>query len=175
MKKIFYLLIYILILNSLLNSQELANKVESDSLAQQKPSVTLLFGLQFNEGVSSNTSTIIGTSFDLYNGEKISLPLDFVMHFMDSENHSHTTFFPRIALNLKYNFIQIDSFNIFLQGGIGVSVLFPYLFDFSPIIGVSYKQIRLDIGNIFYFEIDGNQKFAVNRWPMAAVIFGLNF
>ena len=175
MKKIFYLLINVLILNSILKSQELANSVESDSLTQQKPSVTLLFGLQFNEGVNSNTSTIIGTSFNLYNEEKISLPLDFMLHFMEAENHNESTFFPRIALNLKYNFIQIDSFNIFLQGGIGVSVLFSYLFDFSPIIGVSYKQIRLDIRNIFYFEIDGNQKFAVNRWPMTAVIFGLNF
>lgn len=171
MKKIILL---ILILNSILNSQELANKVESDSLAQQKPSVTLLFGLQFNEGVSSNTSTIIGTSFDLYNGEKISLPLDFVMHFMDSENHSHTTFFPRIALNLKYNFIRIGSVNIFLQGGIGVPVLFTYLFDFSPIIGVSYKKIRIDMRNTYYFEIDSYKKFGASRWPMMAIVLGLS-
>lgn len=175
MKKIFYLLIYILILNSILKSHVLENTVERDSVILQKPGLTFLLGSQFNEGINTNTSLIIGAAFDLYNEEKISLPLDFMLHFMEAENHNESTFFPRIALNLKYNFIQIDLFNIFLQGGIGVSVLFPYLFDFSPIIGVSYKQIRLDIRNIFYFEIDGNQKFAVNRWPMAAVIFGLNF
>ncbi len=156
-----------------MNSQELTNSNDIDSLAMQKPGLTFLLGPQFNEEINSSTSIIIGASFDLYSRERFSLPLDFMLHFMEAENHNETTFFPRIALNLKYNFIQIGSFDIFLQSAVGIPVLFPYLFDISPIIGVSYKKVRIDIRNTYYFEIDSYKNFGASRWPMSAVILGL--
>ena len=140
---------------------------------QQKPDFHLLIGPQLNEGVNSKTSIMIGLSIDLYEEKEFSFPLEFLIHTLKSENFSNYQFFPRISANIKHDLVNIGLTELYIQGGIGVPVLFPYLFDFSPALGLSYKTLQIDIRNTFYFDSGVNNNFGVNRWPMTAIILGL--
>ena len=131
-------------------------------------------GAQFNEQRDNVPSLILGTSIDLYNKNELSIPLELLLHFVPEENPGKTILFPRITANIKYNIISINQTWLYIQAGVGIPILFPYLLDFSPVLGISYKQLRIDIRNIFYFDLDGNAKVEINRWPIMVVVLGIS-
>ena len=167
-------LLKIIVVVLLMSSNNIYSQNNNDhSILEQKPSVKVLFGPQFNGETNSETSMIIGGSFDLHIKDKISLPLEFILHFIRSGNLSNNTIFPRVIPNIRYSFIKEGKIDCYLQGGVGIPLLFPYLFDFSPTIGFSYDKIQIDIRNTFIFNFETNNNFSVNRWQMVAVIVGL--
>ncbi len=176
MKALLRIIILLMVIfpNKNIYSQKSTNSTEDNSRSQQKSNLTFLLGPQFNETINSKTSMIVGLSFDLYRKEEISPPLEFLLHYMRAENFNDYVIFPRAAVNLKYNLIKIGTIDIYLQTGIGIPFLFPYIFDFSPIFGFSYKKIKIDIRNIFYFDFGSGNNFGISRWPMVAVILGLS-
>ncbi len=143
----------------------------SDSL---NSSITLLFGTQFDEGKERGPFFIVGASFLLYKSDNFSIPLEPLLHFVSGENPGKTSFFPRITVSLKYNIFSIYQTEIYIQGGMGIPILFSYLFDFSPALGISYKQVQIDIRNIFYFDTDGLSTLEINRWPVTAIVLGIS-
>jgi len=136
--------------------------------------INLIVGTQFNDENEGGPFLIIGTSFQLYRKKNLSIPLEFLLHYIPKENPTEKIFFPRLTLNVKYNILQMGKTKLYLQGGIGLPILFSYLFDFSPAFGISYKKIHLDIRNIFYIDTDGLTKIETNRWPITLIIFGIS-
>ncbi len=173
MKKIIIILLIIFIL-TLVVAQTKANVSFEQPADTLHNSIGLIVGFQFYDENKSDLSFIFGTSLQLYRNNVVTIPLEFLFHYIPKENHTNKIFFPRITLNLKYNILQMGKTQLYLQGGIGFPVLFSYLLDFSPALGISYENIHMDIRNIFYVDTDGLTKIEANRLPITVVIFGVS-
>lgn len=173
MKKFYVIIIVSIIMNfnNFLYAQNSDESDSKDSLKQSKSDIILVIGNQFFEEKAMRFYPIGGALTNVFSRGYFKIPIEFLIYY--TRWNERQLFFPKISSGIEYYPNILNLKGVFLKGTLGIPLLFYYPLDINISIGIHFHKIQLEIREIYYLEVGGQEEINLKHWPMVAILLGI--